>query len=209
MMDIRELIRERIAAAESVHVRELSEAVAESVPSEELRDALRECLPRLVREALVAHDSAHAQRREDGCGCGIGAHHPSCPLRARTGGCPMTIIECCACRDDADDLTGFEAEAEGWVFTGKPGRIDPLTGKVAHGPTFRPVDVTGWSQDDLDLLEAADDAEIEAWEARTVPRGTWTCPDCARSARLEAQQVYDEDWPWELPIWALDEDEDA
>ena len=208
MMDIRELIRERIAAAESVHVRELSEAVAESVPSEELRDALRECLPHLVREVLVAHDSAHAQRREDGCGCGIG-HHPSCPLRARTGGCPMTIIECCACRDDADDLTGFEAKAEGWVFTGKPGRIDPLTGEVVHGPTFRPVDVTGWSQDDLDLLEAADDAEIEAWEARTVPRGTWTCPDCARSARLEAQQVYDEDWPWELPIWALDEDEDA
>ena len=31
MMDIRELIREHIAAAESVHVRELSEAIAESV----------------------------------------------------------------------------------------------------------------------------------------------------------------------------------
>ena len=51
-MNIRELIRERIAAAESVHVRELSEGIAESVPSEELRDALRECLPHLIREVL-------------------------------------------------------------------------------------------------------------------------------------------------------------
>ena len=33
MMDIRELVRERIVAAESVHVRELSEAIAESVPT--------------------------------------------------------------------------------------------------------------------------------------------------------------------------------
>ena len=51
-VDIRELIREHIATAESVHVRELSEGIAESVPSEELRDALRECLPHLVREVL-------------------------------------------------------------------------------------------------------------------------------------------------------------
>lgn len=49
---IRELIREHIAAAESVHVRELSEGIAGSVPSGELRDALRECLPHLVREVL-------------------------------------------------------------------------------------------------------------------------------------------------------------
>ena len=40
-MDIRELIREHIATAESVHVRELSEGIAESIPSGELRDALR------------------------------------------------------------------------------------------------------------------------------------------------------------------------
>ena len=51
-LDLRELIREHIATAESVHVRELSEGIAESVPSEELRDALRECLPHLVREVL-------------------------------------------------------------------------------------------------------------------------------------------------------------
>ena len=54
MMDIREIVREHIAAAESVHVRELSEAIAESVPSEELRDALRECLPHLIREVLTS-----------------------------------------------------------------------------------------------------------------------------------------------------------
>lgn len=52
MTNIRELIREHIATAESVNVRELSEAIAESVPSSELRDALRECLPHLVREVL-------------------------------------------------------------------------------------------------------------------------------------------------------------
>ena len=51
-LDLRELIREHIATAESVHVRDLSEGIAESVPSGELRDALRECLPHLVREVL-------------------------------------------------------------------------------------------------------------------------------------------------------------
>ena len=51
-LDLRELIREHIATAESVHVRELSEGIAESIPSGELRDALRECLPHLVREVL-------------------------------------------------------------------------------------------------------------------------------------------------------------
>ena len=61
-VDIRELIREHIATAESVHVRELSEGIAEWTPGHSLNDAMRVASKRLLcdlwREARRCHGFA-------------------------------------------------------------------------------------------------------------------------------------------------------
>lgn len=50
-----------------------------------------------------------------------------------------------------------------------PERIDPVTGEVVPAPTFKPVDVTDWTDEELERLEAADALTIETWEASTIP----------------------------------------
>lgn len=48
-------------------------------------------------------------------------------------------------------------------------RIDPATGEIVPAPTFRPLDVTDWTPEELDDQIAADDAVIESYERATVP----------------------------------------
>ena len=50
-----------------------------------------------------------------------------------------------------------------------PERIDPRTGEVVPAPTFKPLDVTDWTPEELDAQIAADDAVIESYERATVP----------------------------------------
>ena len=50
-----------------------------------------------------------------------------------------------------------------------PERIDPVTGEVVPAPTFKPMDVTDWTDEELERLEAADALTIETWEASTIP----------------------------------------
>jgi len=48
-------------------------------------------------------------------------------------------------------------------------RINPVTGEIVPEPTFHPVDVTGWTNDEItDDLEACE-AETTHWEDTTVP----------------------------------------
>ena len=51
----------------------------------------------------------------------------------------------------------------------KPERINPATGEVVPGPTYRPTDVTDWTPQEVDDLIDADERELEAWKASTVP----------------------------------------
>lgn len=51
----------------------------------------------------------------------------------------------------------------------EPERIDRLTGEVVPAPTFKPLDVTDWTPEELDDQIAADDAVIESYERATVP----------------------------------------
>lgn len=53
-----------------------------------------------------------------------------------------------------------------------PERIDPHTGEIVPGPTFKPTEVTDWDQDDIDLMDQLDQEAVDAWEDRTVPRVT-------------------------------------
>ena len=48
-------------------------------------------------------------------------------------------------------------------------RIDAVTGEVVPGPTYRPTDVTDWTPQEVDDLIDADERELEAWCASTVP----------------------------------------
>ena len=48
-------------------------------------------------------------------------------------------------------------------------RIDAVTGEVVPGPTYRPADVTDWTPQEVDDLIDADERELEAWKASTVP----------------------------------------
>lgn len=48
-------------------------------------------------------------------------------------------------------------------------RIDPATGEAVPAPTFKPLDVTDWTAEELDAQIAADDAVIESYERATVP----------------------------------------
>ena len=48
-------------------------------------------------------------------------------------------------------------------------RINPATGEVVPGPTYRPTDVTDWTPQEVDDLIDADERELEAWKASTVP----------------------------------------
>ena len=50
-----------------------------------------------------------------------------------------------------------------------PERINPATGEVVPGPTYRPTDVTDWTPQEVDDLIDADERELEAWKASTVP----------------------------------------
>ena len=50
-----------------------------------------------------------------------------------------------------------------------PERIDPVTGEAVPAPTFKPMDVTDWTDEELERLEAADALTIETWEATTIP----------------------------------------
>ena len=50
-----------------------------------------------------------------------------------------------------------------------PERINPATGEVVPGPTYRPTDVTDWTPQEVDDLVDADERELEAWKASTVP----------------------------------------
>ena len=51
----------------------------------------------------------------------------------------------------------------------EPERINPATGEVVPGPTYRPTDVTDWTPQEVDDLIDADERELEAWKASTVP----------------------------------------
>ena len=51
----------------------------------------------------------------------------------------------------------------------EPERINPATGEVVPGPTYRPTDVTDWTPQEVDDLTDADERELEAWKASTVP----------------------------------------
>ena len=51
----------------------------------------------------------------------------------------------------------------------EPERINPATGEVVPGPTYRPTDVTDWTPQEVDDLVDADERELEAWKASTVP----------------------------------------
>ena len=62
-------------------------------------------------------------------------------------------------RQVSDDLT---PEPE-------PERINPATGEVVPPPTYRPTDVTDWTPQEVDDLVDADERELEAWKASTVP----------------------------------------
>ena len=55
------------------------------------------------------------------------------------------------------------------VGTPEPERINPATGEVVPGPTYRPTDVTDWTPQEVDDLIDADERELEAWKASTVP----------------------------------------
>ncbi len=48
-------------------------------------------------------------------------------------------------------------------------RIDPRTGEVVPAPTYRPTDVTDWTPQEVDDLIDADERELEAWKAATIP----------------------------------------
>lgn len=48
-------------------------------------------------------------------------------------------------------------------------RIDPRTGEVVPAPTYKPTDVTDWTPEEIDELIEADEREVEAWKASTVP----------------------------------------
>ena len=51
----------------------------------------------------------------------------------------------------------------------EPERIDRITGEAVPAPTFKPLDVTDWTPEELDAQIAADDAVIESYERATVP----------------------------------------
>lgn len=48
-------------------------------------------------------------------------------------------------------------------------RIDPRTCEVVPPPTYKPTDVTDWTPQEVDDLIDADERELEAWKASTVP----------------------------------------
>ena len=47
--------------------------------------------------------------------------------------------------------------------------FNPATGEVVPPPTYKPTDVTDWTPQEVDDLIDADERELEAWKASTVP----------------------------------------
>lgn len=57
----------------------------------------------------------------------------------------------------------------GTEFPPDPERINPATGEVVPAPTYKPTDVTDWTPQEIDDLIEADEREVEAWQASTIP----------------------------------------
>ncbi len=47
-------------------------------------------------------------------------------------------------------------------------RIDPATGTIVPEPTYKPLDVTDWDQDAIDLVSQLDQERYDRWENSTV-----------------------------------------
>lgn len=144
--------RQQIAAELGVHCpREvragLSDADKRTLAislNKDRRHLTREQVRALVAESIKADphlsDRAHAQR---------------------TGASPTTVGKVRAMTPQVSNLdTSPAPESE---------RIDPATGEVVPAPTFKPMDVTDWTDEELERLEAADALTIETWEASTIP----------------------------------------
>lgn len=66
----------------------------------------------------------------------------------------------------SDKTTPAEAGETTRRTTPQPERIHPTTGRpIVPAPTYRPTDVTGWTQEEIDDLLEADEREREAWNA--------------------------------------------
>jgi len=48
-------------------------------------------------------------------------------------------------------------------------RINPITGEIVPAPTFGAVDVTDWTNEEINDDFDACEAEIDAWKSSTVP----------------------------------------
>ena len=60
-------------------------------------------------------------------------------------------------------------QVERFTTSPEPERIDPRTCEVVPPPTYKPTDVTDWTPQEVDDLIDADERELEAWKAPTVP----------------------------------------
>lgn len=68
-------------------------------------------------------------------------------------------------------------------------RINPVTGEIVPAPAWHPVDVTGWTNDEIEADLEACEAETAHWEETTVPAPKVTGLDGKTYARAQPKET--------------------
>lgn len=137
---------------------------------------------RLPRDSRIPMSNMLAEKGMStrAIGSVLGVHHDTVADDIKAGvGNPTPVPEPAA-PDHIDLDTGEVVDAERYPQARRapwperrddpePERIDRLTGEAVPAPTFKPLDVTNWTPEELDAQIAADDAVIESYERATVP----------------------------------------